>query len=57
MPSHPDRVRQNYCEHEWPHIDRDFFWMDDISDGRKCIKCGADWDNVHKTKFANNQRS
>lgn len=17
MPSHPDRVRQNYCEHEW----------------------------------------
>jgi hypothetical protein len=38
MPSHPDRVRRNYCEHEWREI-----WGVDIADlirfGRMCKKC------------------
>lgn len=46
MPSHPDRVRQNYCRHEFPHLDREFLSdeYDDVPDGRKCIKCGMDFD-------------
>lgn len=56
MPSHQERVNQNNCEHLWPIMGTEFIEMD-IKDGRKCIKCGADWDKVHKTKFAKDQRS
>jgi hypothetical protein len=35
MPSHPDRVRRNYCDHEWHRgVDiADFVLF-------KCFKCG-----------------
>ena len=35
-PSHPDRVRQNYCEHDWTHN-----YMGGIIelDGDRCLKC------------------
>jgi len=31
MPPHPDRVRQNYCEHEWKRL----FMLSFV-----CSKCG-----------------
>lgn len=52
MPSHQDRVRQNNCNHSWPYMDRELLFNEDCPDGRKCIKCGADWDKAHRTKFA-----
>lgn len=51
MPSHPDRVKQNYCDHIFPDMDRVIiFDFPDIPDGRKCIKCGIDWDKAHPKK-------
>jgi len=48
VPSHPDRIRQNYCEHRWPHMDIALFLdYPDLPDGRKCIKCGIDWNKAH----------
>lgn len=34
MPSHPDRIRQNYCEHEVLKL------VGDMGIAQFCIKCG-----------------
>ena len=43
MPSHQDRVRQNYCKHEYEYLPmniRDLVFSGETLDDRKCIKCG-----------------
>lgn len=43
MPSHPERVRQNNCEHKWPYLMPAFRDMK-LSDGRRCLKCNLSFD-------------
>lgn len=45
MPSHPDRVRQNYCEHDWIII-QGITVADYIKLAYFCVKCkliGKSW--------------
>ena len=36
MPSHPDRVRRNYCEHKYNIV----AWKNHERIGLHCYKCG-----------------
>lgn len=48
MPSHPNRVRRSYCDHQWPDMNSALIAdFPDMEDGRKCILCNEDWDVVH----------
>jgi hypothetical protein len=52
--NHQDRVRQNYCEHEFPYMHMEFIRdFPDIPDGRKCIKCGIDYDKAVRVLVSN----
>ena len=43
MPSHPDRVRQNNCDHQYEYMPmsiREMVFDGTVKDDRKCLKCG-----------------
>jgi len=44
MPSHQERIQQNYCKHEWPYLMPEFRFDDTIKDGRRCLKCNLSFD-------------
>lgn len=57
MPSHSERVRQNYCKHDWPYIMPEFRFDDTLKDGRRCKKCNLSFDEYVKRFQNQTQRS